>query len=141
MSRSTTDRDTNLDWLLTQFVQNTPDTRTAIVVSSDGLLVAMSGGADRDSSDQFAAITSGLTSLALGAAQCFDFEAMNQVIIEMRGGWLFIMSISDGSCLAVVCERSCDIGLVGYEMTLLCERAGDVLTPELISRLRKSLPH
>ena len=65
MSRSTTERDTNLDWLLTQFVEDTPETRTAIVVSSDGLLVAMSGTADRDASDQFAAITSGMTSLAL----------------------------------------------------------------------------
>lgn len=140
MTRSTTDRDTSLDWLLTNFVHSTPGTRNAIVVSSDGLLVAMSGGADRDTADQFAAITSGLTSLALGAAMCFEFEAMNQVIIEMRGGFLFVSAISDGSCLAVVCERDCDIGLVGYEMTLLAERAGDVLTPELISRLRKSLP-
>jgi predicted regulator of Ras-like GTPase activity (Roadblock/LC7/MglB family) len=127
--------------LLTRFVHSTPDVRSAIVVSSDGLLVAMSGDADRDVSDRFAAITSGVISLALGTAQCFEFEAMNQVIVEMRGGWVFIMSINDGSCLAVVCERTCDIGLIGYEMTLLAERAGGVLTPELVSRLRTSLRH
>jgi uncharacterized protein len=141
VSRSTTQRDTGLDWLLTQFVHQTPDARSAIVVSSDGLLVAMSHDADRDVSDQFAAISSAVVSLAVGTAQCFGFEAMNQVIVELRGGWVFVMSISDGSCLAVVCDASCDIGLVGYEMTLLAERAGDVLTPELISRLRASLPH
>ena len=42
----------------------------------------------------------------------------------MRRGFLFVSSISDGSCLGVVATRGCDIGLVGYQTTLLVERAG-----------------
>ena len=37
----------------------------------------------------------------------------------MAGGYLFVTSISEGSMLAVLAERSCDMGMIGYEMTLL----------------------
>ena len=53
---------------------------------------------------------------------------------------LFVTGISDGSCLAVVAEGSCDVGLVAYEMTVLVERAGAVLTPELRMELQGALP-
>ena len=32
--------------------------------------------------------------------------------------------------------RNCDIGLVGYQTTLLVERAGQVLTPALVAELK-----
>ena len=133
-------RDANLDWLLSNFVSGTMGVVHSLVVSSDGLPIAMSSGVPRDIGDRFSAITASLTSLTVGAAECFDFDSMRQVIVEMRRGFLFVMAISDGSSLAVVCERNCDIGLIGYEMTLLCERCGDVLTPELISQLQRTLP-
>jgi hypothetical protein len=38
-------------------------------------------------------------------------------------------TISVGSMLAVLAERSCDMGMVGYEMTLLASRVGHMLTP------------
>jgi hypothetical protein len=41
------------------------------------------------------------------------------------------MSISGGSSLAVLAAPDCDMGLVAYEMALLAERAGRVLTPEV----------
>ncbi len=47
--------------------------------------------------------------------------------------------ISDGSCLAVVADAGCDIGLVGYEMAVLVERTGAVLTPELRAELSGTL--
>jgi predicted regulator of Ras-like GTPase activity (Roadblock/LC7/MglB family) len=48
------------------------------------------------------------------------------------------MAISDGSCLAVMASPKCDIGVVGYEMTLLVERVGELLTPELRAELQSS---
>ena len=42
--------------------------------------------------------------------------------------------------LAVVAAAGCDVGLVGYEMAILVERAGAVLTPELRDELQGSLP-
>ena len=54
----------------------------------------------------------------------------------MEQGYLFLMSISDGSCLAVLAAPNADIGLVAYEMTLLVERVGKQLTPELRAQLQ-----
>ena len=42
---------------------------------------------------------------------------------------MFVMAISDGSSLAVLASLECDTDLVSYEMTLLVEAVGDVLTP------------
>jgi predicted regulator of Ras-like GTPase activity (Roadblock/LC7/MglB family) len=54
----------------------------------------------------------------------------------MERGYLFIMSVRDGSCLAVLAAPSCDIGTVAYEMTLLVDRVGQQITPELRAHVR-----
>ena len=59
--------------------------------------------------------------------------------VEMDRGFLLIMSISDGSSLAVLAHPEADIGQVGYQMALLVERAGTVLTPDLRAELQSSL--
>ena len=84
-------------------------------------------------------IVSGLTSLTNGAGGLLECGDVEQVIVEMRGGVLFISSISDGSTLAVLADKDCDMGLVGYEMTLLLDRVGTTLTPALISELKNAL--
>jgi uncharacterized protein len=58
----------------------------------------------------------------------------------MEKGFVFVMLISDGSCLAVLAAPNADIGVIGYEMALLVARAGDVLTPALRAELQASLP-
>ncbi len=42
----------------------------------------------------------------------------------MDRGLLLVMSVSDGSSLAVLAAADCDLGLVAYEMALLAERTG-----------------
>jgi hypothetical protein len=39
-----------------------------------------------------------------------------------------------------MCESNCDIGLIGYEMSLLVGRIGQVLTPALRAELQGSPP-
>jgi predicted regulator of Ras-like GTPase activity (Roadblock/LC7/MglB family) len=131
-----TDQAHDLNLLITTFVDRIPGATSAVVVTSDGLLLALSERIERGSADQLAAVTSGLTSLTSGAARCFASGEVHQVIVEMDGGFLFVTSISDGSALAVMCDPSCDIGLIGYEMSLLVERIGQLLTPELRARLQ-----
>ncbi|GAB3888907.1 hypothetical protein GCM10027612_30270 [Microbispora bryophytorum subsp. camponoti] len=63
---------------------------------------------------------------------------MSQTVVEMQRGLLLVMAISDGSCLAVLAAPDCDMGLVAYQMTLLVERAGQVLTPALRAELQTS---
>ena len=130
----------NLNWLVTNFVRKVPGVAHTIVVSADGLLMAVSERLDRARADQLAAVASGLASLTQGASRCFGGGMVNQTIVEMEKGFLFVMSISDGSCLAVLAAPSCDVGLVGYEMALLVARCGDVLTPALRAELQAALP-
>jgi predicted regulator of Ras-like GTPase activity (Roadblock/LC7/MglB family) len=53
-----------------------------------------------------------------------------QTVVELERGIMLLMSISDGSSLAVLAAPTSDIGLVGYEMTLLVDRVGQQLTPQ-----------
>ncbi len=130
----------NVNWLITSFVERVPGVSEAVVVSSDGLPMALSGGIDRDAADRFAAVASGLIGLAYGAAGRFGGGRVNEIIIEMEHAFLFVTGISDGSCLAVVADASCDVGLVGYEMAVLVEKTGPFLTPELRAELQGALP-
>jgi uncharacterized protein len=123
-------------WLLTNFVESVPGVSHAVVVSSDGLLLTSSAGLPRDRADQLAAVASGMSSLTRGAARVFGAGEVLQTVVEMQLGCMLLMSITDGSCLAVLASPGCDMGLVAYEMTLLVDRAGELLTPELRSQLR-----
>jgi predicted regulator of Ras-like GTPase activity (Roadblock/LC7/MglB family) len=121
----------DLNWLITNFVERVPGAAHAIVVSSDGLPMAHSHGLPADRLDQLAAVTSGLTSLTEGGARVFEGGSVTQTVVDMQRGLLIVMAISDGSSLAVMAAADCDIGLVAYEMTLLVERVGSALTPEV----------
>lgn len=130
----------DLNWLITGFCDRVPGVSHSVVVSSDGLLLAVSEGFPRDRADQLAAVVSGLLSLTQGAARVFEAGAVNQTVVEMERGLLLLMAISDGSCLAVLASSDCDMGLIGYEMALLVERAGRVLTPDVRAELQRLLP-
>jgi predicted regulator of Ras-like GTPase activity (Roadblock/LC7/MglB family) len=125
--------------LLTNFVDRVAGVSHAVVVSSDGLLLTSSTGLPRDRADQLAAVASGMSSLTRGAARVFGAGEVLQTVIEMQLGCMLLMSIADGSCLAVLASPDCDMGLVAYEMTLLVDRAGQLLTPELRSQLRTAV--
>lgn len=130
----------NLNWLVENFAKRVPGVAHTVAVSADGLLLAMSHGLPRDKADQLAAVASGLTSLTRGAAGCFQAGNVRQTVVEMEIGFLFVMAVSDGSCLAVLASHECDIGLVGYEMALLAGQFGDALTPALRRELQSALP-
>jgi predicted regulator of Ras-like GTPase activity (Roadblock/LC7/MglB family) len=114
----------DLDWLVTRFVQDVPDAAHAILVSADGLPMATSASIPGERGEQLAAVSSGLASLAVGAARLFEGGAVLQTVVEMERGYLMLMSVGDGSNLAVLTQESADIGQVGYEMALLVERVG-----------------
>lgn len=138
MTTATDDLD-NFSWLVEDFVTRVAGVAHAIVVSADGLLLAGSDRLPIDRAEQLAAVASGLVSLNLGAARCFEAGDVKQTVVEMERGYLFLMSISDGSCLAVLAAPNCDIGLIGYAMTRLVERVGLQLTPEIRSQLHVSM--
>jgi predicted regulator of Ras-like GTPase activity (Roadblock/LC7/MglB family) len=130
----------NFGWLLDNFVRTVPGTRHTLVVSADGLLMAMSDNLDRTSGDQLAAIVAGLSSLTRGAARQLQAGDVRQAIVEMDELFLFLMSVSNGSVLAVVADTTCDVGLIGYEMAMLVSRTETTLTPQLVTEMRGNLP-
>jgi uncharacterized protein len=129
----------NVNWLLASFVQDTDGVDQAIAVSSDGLLMAISANLDRGAADKLSAIVTGLRSLSEGASQVLGKGPVTQVIIEMGNAYLFVSSISGGSALGVITHPGCDLGLIGYEMTVLVQRVGSQLTPDLIDELKANV--
>ena len=128
------------NWLLGNFVHQTDGVRDAVAVSSDGLLIAASAGLARPDADQLAAIVSSLASLARSASRRYEFDGLKLIMIEMHRGFLVISVIPGGSCLGVVASGDSDLGLVGYEFSVLAERFGELLTPALIAESRQHLP-
>jgi len=131
---------TNYAWLLDNFVHRVPGAQHTLAVSADGLLMSMSADLDRTSGDQLSAIVAGMSSLTRGASRQLQAGNVRQAIVEMDDLFLFLMSVSDGSVLAVVAESTCDVGLVGYEMAMLVSRTESILTPQLVSEMRGALP-
>ncbi len=117
----------DLDWVMSRFVEEVPDAAHSILVSADGLLMASSTSIPAERAEQVAAVSSGLASLAVGAARLFEGGAVMQTIVEMEMGFLMLMSVGDGSNLTVLTTEEADIGQVGYEMALLVDRVGRMI--------------
>jgi predicted regulator of Ras-like GTPase activity (Roadblock/LC7/MglB family) len=126
------------NWLLGSFATRTSGVQEAVVVSSDGLLMARSSQRERADSDRLAAVVSGMASLAAGASEWYRLGALNRVVVDIAEGYLVITTISRGSVLGVVASRSANLATVAYEMTLFGTRAGAALTPGLIAELKSA---
>ncbi|ONI90279.1 dynein regulation protein LC7 [Saccharothrix sp. ALI-22-I] len=122
-------------WLVGNFADRVPGVAHAVVISVDGLLLTASNGLPDDRADQLAAIAAGVASLTESAARCFDGGGVLRSVIEMQYGIMLLMSIRDGSCLAVLAAPDADVGQVAYEMTVVVDQVGQLLTPELRAQL------
>jgi hypothetical protein len=130
----------DLNWLVSDFTGRVPDAAHAAVVTADGVPLALSNEIPGYFAEQLAAITCGLASLMQGAARIFEAGLATQALIEMEGGLMVVKSISDGSSLCVLAAPDCDIELVSYEMSLLVEAAGEVLSPALRGARQRPAP-
>ncbi|MCI3225061.1 roadblock/LC7 domain-containing protein [Streptomyces sp. NP-1717] len=109
----------DLDWLLSGLVQRVPYTRSAVLLSSDGLVRSVHG-LDPDSADHMAALASGLYSLGRSAGARFgDSSEVRQVVVELDSTLLFVSTAGSGTCLAVLAGREADAAVLGYEMAML----------------------
>lgn len=118
-----------LNWLVTNFVERVPYVAYAVVVSSDGIPLAVSDGFPPDRAERLATVACGLSSLVQGAARVFEGGIVVQTVVEMDAGLLAVMTISHGASLAVLAAPDSKMGIVAYEMTRLVERAGRMITP------------
>lgn len=114
-----TDHEADLGWLLRGLVEHVPRTRSAVLLSADGLAIA-AHGLGHDSADQLSAIASGLFSLARTAGAKFGgSDGVRQVVAELDETLMFVSSAGFGSVLTVLADREADAGVVGYEMAQL----------------------
>ncbi|TQN32153.1 putative regulator of Ras-like GTPase activity (Roadblock/LC7/MglB family) [Haloactinospora alba] len=124
--RSTTTGE--LSWLLDELITRATGAQHAIVLSTDGLLMASSNGISRSTAEHLAAISSGLQSLAGGASKQFGAGSIRQSIIEMDEAFLFVAAAGEGACMALLADSDCDVGLVAYEMNQVIQRVGTYLS-------------
>lgn len=119
VSDTRTGSNQNLDWLLQSLVQRVPHTRSALLLSSDGLTKAVFG-LEIDEADHMAALASGMYSLARSAGVRFaDGADVRQVLVELDTVLLFVSAAGSGACLAVLATRDADAAVLGYEMAML----------------------
>ncbi|MEV8018710.1 roadblock/LC7 domain-containing protein [Streptomyces sp. NPDC086554] len=119
----------NFDWMLKELADGVPQTRQIVVLSADGLRIARYGG-DPDGADRIAAACAGLQSLAAAVATEIPHSegGMRMVIIEIDGGYFYMMAAGAGAYLAVLAEETVDAGLIGNRMRDLVVRIGAHLT-------------
>ncbi|MGW7080799.1 roadblock/LC7 domain-containing protein [Streptomyces sp. BA2] len=119
----------NFDWMLKELADGVPQTRQIVVLSADGLRIARYGG-DPDAADRIAAACAGLQSLAAAVATEIPRSdgGMRMVIIEIDGGYFYLMAAGAGAYLAVLADETVDAGLIGNRMRDLVVRIGAHLT-------------
>jgi predicted regulator of Ras-like GTPase activity (Roadblock/LC7/MglB family) len=125
--------ESDLAWLLRGLVEQVPHTRSAVLLSSDGLAIA-AYGLGTDAADQMSAIASGMLSLARTAAVRFGrSDGVRQVVAELDDTLLFVSSAGFGSVLTVLADREANAGVLGYEMAQLVKS----VRPFLVTPARK----
>jgi uncharacterized protein len=128
-----------VNWLMQNFVSTCPGVEVALAVSTDGLLMAISSMTDRAEADRLSAVITGLQALGEGGAQITGKGYLNRVLLDMDGGYLVVAMLSEGAILGVQATDRCDLGALGYQMTLLIEKFGEYLTPELVTHLKHNV--
>ena len=108
----------------------------AVLLSTDGLVVASSSGLDRENADHLSALVAGVQGLARGACNRFAGGALMQSVIEMDTALVFMVPAGDHACLAAVIPADSDAGTVAYELTELAERLAE--RPPVVPRLSGS---
>lgn len=128
LSDASSSNSSDLGWLLRGLVERVPHTRSALLLSSDGLKKAFCE-LDVDTADQLAAIASGLFSLARSAGTRFGGNGgVRQVVAELDDVLLFVSAAGSGAVLAVLAGREADAGVLGYEMAQLVKSVRPYLT-------------
>jgi uncharacterized protein len=126
----------SFNWLVNRFSEETAGVIAAIAVSSDGLLIAISSGVQGADAERLGAISSAMLSLANGVGECHPLGTPDKIVIELTHGYLLVCTISIGCSLGVLASKQASLGTLAYEMAMFANRAGPILTPQLIEELK-----
>lgn len=121
MTASAGQQSGSFGWLVTDFVHRVAGVAHAVIVEPDGRMRAGSTRLSPERAEQLCSVAYRLMGLAQEAAQSFKGGSVNQTMVEMELGYLFLMSINDGSSVAALASPRCDLGEVAFEMTTLVD--------------------
>ncbi|MFC9996698.1 roadblock/LC7 domain-containing protein [Nocardia sp. NPDC127526] len=124
----TTSQRIDLGWLLDELVNGLTDAQSAVLLSTDGLLLGASAGQDRSEAERFGAMASALHSLARSAGHHFKAGGVVQTVVELDQAVLFITAAGENACLALLAAETADMGLVAFEMNQTVQRVGTHLS-------------
>jgi len=125
-----TDATGQLSWLLDNLVNQVEHVEQAVVLSTDGLVVASSRTLAREDGEHLSALACGLQSLAQGAGLHFRDGNVRQIIIELEKAFLLVIPAGNGTCLAVRTAAEPNVGVIAYEMAMLVRRMRKHLAAE-----------
>jgi predicted regulator of Ras-like GTPase activity (Roadblock/LC7/MglB family) len=118
-----------LGWMLDDALKM-PETRYAVLLSADGLLMAHSSQISLDDAERHAAGMAGLQSLARNTAEfCGDPDTMwRQTVSEFDDGYVFLVAAGPGAYLAVSATENVDMEAVSFRLQELVQRLGKELS-------------
>jgi predicted regulator of Ras-like GTPase activity (Roadblock/LC7/MglB family) len=118
----------DLTWILDDLI-DFPGARHAVVLSADGLRMAVSRDVTDDIADHISATASGMQSLSRNAAAFVgdDVIPWQQTMIQYRGGYLFLVAASDRSYLTASAQTDIDIVAFSDRIAKVVERLGSAL--------------
>ena len=125
-----TDATGQLSWLLDNLVNQVEHVEQAVILSTDGLVVASSRTLAREDGEHLSALACALQSLAQGAGQHFGDGNVRQIIIELEKAFLLVIAAGNGTCLAVRTSADPNVGVIAYEMAMLVRRMSKYLAAE-----------
>jgi len=125
-----------LDQAVESFAARTPGVVQAIVVSHDGLLLAMSRNLGRDDCDRFAAVTSAMASLGIGAARAYGLGQLNKLVIDLDRAFMLLSAFGEEAWLGVIARRDADLGDLARLAAGFVAQASPAVTAALLGASR-----
>lgn len=121
--------DNRLGWILDEVVK-VPETRYAILLSADGLLMAHSDRIGVDDADRHAAGLSGLQSLARNCAEfCGSLNTQwRQTVSEFDHGYVLLVGAGPRAYLAISTTEKVDLEVLSFRAQETIQRLGKELT-------------
>jgi predicted regulator of Ras-like GTPase activity (Roadblock/LC7/MglB family) len=119
---------TELDWLLDGLIDGTAGAKRAVVLSSDGLMLARSSTMSIPDAEHLSAVASAFQSLSRGTGRHFGGGDVRQTIVEMEHAYLMVTSAGAGACVALLAAEDADLGMLAYETNLMVTRVGAYLS-------------
>lgn len=118
-----------VQWLLSEFMQTVAHVDHAIVLSRDGMQLAVSRGINRDLGDQLAAQAAGLLALGQQCGLTLGLGGTGPLHLRLDGGHLLFLPIQDTAGLMVIAPVGADLRVLGAAMARFVGSVGAALAP------------